>query len=172
MQQSSVTGQRIFAICVLLIAVTLLFFADSELKWKKNVDFHRQPGFWSIIGLSGMAFFSTLELIMPPWKMEIPAYFHWKSWLFNWFGPLEFAAYFLIYVYLVPKLGYLPTTLLVFPLLVLRVGYRERKYLAYSWIVGIVIVVLFKTFLQVKIPGGELYSIFPDAIRNFLILRM
>ncbi len=44
--------------------------------------------------------------------------------------------------------------------------------MAYSWIVGIAVVVLFKSILQVKIPGGEIYSIFPEAIRNFLILRL
>jgi len=172
MQQTSVTGQRIFAICILLLAITLLFFADTELKWKKNADFHKQPGFWSIIALSGMVFFSAAQLLMPPWKMVKPAYFRWQAWLINWLGPIEYAVYFLIYVYLVPKLGYLPTTLLMFPLLVLRAGYRERRYLAYSWIVGIFIVLLFKTFLQVKIPGGEIYSMFPESIRNFMILRL
>ena len=172
MQQSNETGQRIFAICVLLIAVTLLFFADTELKWKKNADFHKQPGFWSIIALSGMVVFSAMQLLLPPWKLEKPEFFRWKSWLQEWFGPVEFAIYFLIYVWLVPKIGYLPATLVVFPLLILRAGYRERRFYVYSWIVGIAVVVLFKSILQVKIPGGEIYAIFPESIRNFLILRL
>ena len=172
MQQSNQTGQRIFAICILLIAVTLLFMADTELKWKKNADFHKQPGFWSIIALSAMAAFSALQLMLPPWKLRMPADFQWKPWLQAWFGPVEYAIYFLVYVWLVPLIGYLPATLLVFPLLVLRAGYRERKYLAFSWIVGIAVVVLFKSILQVKIPGGEFYSVFPEAVRNFLVLRL
>ena len=150
----------------------MLLFADTELKWKKGASFHLQPGFWSIIALSGMAMFALVQLAQPPWKFSKPAYFDWWLWLRTWFGPIEFVAYFLIYVYLVPWLGYLPSTLLVFPLLVLRAGYRGRKYLFLSWLVGLVIVILFKSLLQVKIPGGELYSLFPDAIRNFLILRL
>ena len=172
MQISSQTGNRIFAACVLLLAVTLLLFADTELKWKTNTSFHLQPGFWSIIALSGMAFFAIVQLVQPPWKIEKPVHFDWLRWAHNWLGPVEYAVYFLVYVYLVPWLGYLPSTLLVFPLLVLRAGYRGRKYLAMSWIVGLAIVILFKSLLQVKIPGGELYSIFPDAIRNFLVLRL
>ena len=171
-RSNDLSGERIFAICVLLVAVVLLLFADTELKWKKNAGFHLQPGFWSIVALSGMAIFAALRLALPPWAIKKPRYFDWRIWLQNWFGPVEFALYFLIYVYLVPRLGYLPSTLLVFPLLILRAGYRGRKALAMSWIVGIVIVVLFKSFLQVKIPGGELYSVFPDAIRNFLVLRL
>jgi hypothetical protein len=171
MQHSSATGQRIFAICVLLIAITLLFFADTELKWKKGASFHLQSGFWSVLALSGMVFFAVLQLLQRPWKLARPAYFDWWQWARLWFGPIEYLVYFLIYVYLVPWLGYLPSTLLVFPLLVLRAGYSSRKYLVLSWIVGIVIVVLFKTLLQVKIPGGELYALFPDALRNFLVLR-
>jgi hypothetical protein len=172
MQDTSHTGQRIFAICVLLCAITLLFFADTELKWKRNASFHVQPGFWSIMAISGMAIFAIIQLVMSPWKFTRPVGFDSWQWLRNWFGPVEFVAYFLIYVYLVPWLGYLPSTLLVFPLLVIRAGYRGFKYLAYSWIVGLFIVILFKSLLQVKIPGGELYSIFPDAIRNFLVLRL
>jgi hypothetical protein len=172
MQQSSDTGQRIFALCVLLLALTLLLFADSELKWKPRAPFHLQPGFWSVVTLSGMALFAVLRLLQPPWKMALPDWFYARGWLYDWFGPLEYAAYFLAYVYLVPWLGYLPATLLVFPLLVWRAGYRGRRYLVLSWVVGIVIVVLFKSLLQVKIPGGELYSVFPDALRNFLVLRL
>ncbi len=81
-------------------------------------------------------------------------------------------AWFLLYVYLVPRLGYLPSTLLVFPLLVLRAGYRGWRYVGLAWLVGIAIVVLFKSLLQVKIPGGEIYGLLPDAIRNFLVLRL
>jgi hypothetical protein len=171
MQDSSHTAQRFFAVCVLILAITLLLFADTELKWKKGASFHLQPGFWSVVALSGMLFFALLKIAQPPWKIQKPDFINWKNSARDWFGPLEFASYFLVYVYLVPWLGYLPSTLLVFPLLVLRAGYRSGKYLALSWVVGIVIVVLFKSLLQVKIPGGELYGLFPEAIRNFLVLR-
>ena len=172
MSDSPPISQRVFALCALLLAVTLLSLADTELKWKRDASFYLQPGFWSIIALSGMGLFSLASLAQPPWKRHKLPHFNGALWMRDWFGPAEFVVYFLAYVYLVPRLGYLPSTMLVFPLLVLRTGYRGRKYLALSWIVGIAIVVLFKSLLQVKIPGGEWYSLFPDAIRNFLVLRL
>lgn len=121
-----------------------------------------------------MALFSLLGL-MPPWQRAAAIVQNdsaaRREWVYHWLGPVEYALYFLFYVYLVPRLGYLPSTLLVFPLLVFRAGYRERKYFALSWVVGVVIVVLFKSLLQVKIPGGEIYSLLPDGIRNFWIQR-
>lgn len=172
MSPTNANRQRIFAIGVLLVAVILLLFADTELRWKKGAAFHLQPGFWSVLALAGMAGFALAQLAMPPWRWARQVYFDFGAWLRDWFGPVEYMAWFLLYVYLVPRLGYLPSTLLVFPLLVLRAGYRGWRYVGLAWIVGIVIVVLFKSLLQVKIPGGEIYGLFPDAIRNFLVLRL
>ena len=36
--------------------------------------------------------------------------------------------------------------------------------------VGLFTVVLFKSLLQVKIPGGAVYEFLPGALRNFMIL--
>jgi len=33
-------------------------------------------------------------------------------------------------------------------------------------------VVVFKSFLQVKIPGGQLYEFLPDGIRNFMLVYL
>ena len=35
---------------------------------------------------------------------------------------------------------------------------------------SVVVVVLFKSLLQVKIPGGAVYNLLPDAARNFMTL--
>ena len=125
-----------------------------------------------MVALAGMAVFAALALFQKTTGPGGPAteltQLQWPRFLRRWFGVAEYGLYFLIYVYLVPRLGYLPATLLVFPLLTLRVGYRSRKMVVYSWVVGLGIVLLFKSLLQVKIPGGKIYAIFPEAIRSFM----
>ena len=39
-------------------------------------------------------------------------------------------------------------------------------------LLAVCIVVAFKAFLAVRIPGGAVYDIFPQAIRNFLVIYL
>ena len=167
---------RGFCGALLALSCALLALAHGQLKWLAATGFYKQPGFWSVLALSGMALFTLLALwcerdtaLDAPAKKPAPRA---ESWWREWFGPAEYAVYFLCYVYAVPRIGYLPATLLAFPLLALRLGYRNRKMLGAAWATGIVIVVLFKSVLQVKIPGGALYAFFPDAVRNFFLLYL
>ena len=88
---------------------------------------------------------------------------------FNWMRTLEYAAYFLIYVTIIPWLGYLPSTLIFCFFLTLRVGYRNIKFLGWSLGGAFLIVLIFKTFLQVKLPAGALYDLFPGVIGKIMI---
>ena len=56
-------------------------------------------------------------------------------------------------------------------LLSLRAGYRDRRVLGGMALFGVAVVVVFKSLLRVSIPGGALYELFPEAIRNFLIVN-
>lgn len=163
--------RRLFSLAALSAACGLLWHADSQLKWIDGAGFHLQPGFWPVLALAGMAVFAAPGLFRKRSSPASapPAPTPWRRLLREWFGPAEYAAYFLVYVYLVPRLGYLPATLLGFALLTLRAGYRGWRMVAYSQVAGISIVLLFKSGLQVKIPGGKIYAWFPDALRNFLI---
>ena len=76
------------------------------------------------------------------------------------------------YVWIVPVVGYLPTTVLFTNLLTIRMGYREKKVYIAATIMAIFIVVLFKGFLSVKIPGGQWYEYLPDGVRNFMLLYL
>jgi hypothetical protein len=38
-------------------------------------------------------------------------------------------------------------------------------------LVALAVVVVFKSFLSVKIPGGAIYEYLPDALRSFFILN-
>jgi len=71
----------------------------------------------------------------------------------------------------VPIIGYLLATLIFMPLLVFRAGYREKRLLLLSMIIGLTIVVVFKSFLSVKIPGGMIYEYLPDAMRSFMLIN-
>jgi len=194
---------RIFAACALALAGALLAQADAQLKWVAGVGLHRQPGFWSVVALAGMAVFALLMLFQrrapvadfapdidesaaqpdatsteqdstpspSPAPSSSPSPSQVRPWQ-AWFGALEYAGYFLLYVAAVPRLGYLPATLLALPLLTWRLGYRAPRMLIISALFGVTVVVLFKSLLQVKIPGGSAYELLPAAARNFMILYL
>ena len=103
------------------------------------------------------------------------------AWLFThwvdrrefkiWLSVFEWAGWFLAYVALVPILGYLPMTLLFAPMLTWRIGYRDRLMLWISIGFALFVVLVFKSFLQVKIPGAAIYEYLPSALRSFFILN-
>ena len=82
---------------------------------------------------------------------------------------MEYAAWFVVYDFAVPYAGYLPTTLVFSLLLVLRVGYRSRTMLLWTLVSAVCIVVLFKTFLQVKLPAGQIYDSLPGGLRLIML---
>jgi hypothetical protein len=43
--------------------------------------------------------------------------------------------------------------------------------MTYAACIGFSIVVIFKSFLEVKIPGGAIYELLPNALRSFFILN-
>jgi len=43
--------------------------------------------------------------------------------------------------------------------------------ITYAAGIGFCIVVIFKSFLEVKIPGGVIYEFLPNVLRNFFILN-
>ena len=75
----------------------------------------------------------------------------------------------MVYVFLVPMAGYLPSTIIFAVLLCYRVGYRSFRSLLAAALVATTVVVVFKSFLQVKVPGGQVYEMLPDSIRSFML---
>ena len=73
------------------------------------------------------------------------------------------------YVVAVPYVGYLPSTIFFAVILTWRMGYRSRKMLVIAALTAVAIVVTFKSFLQVRVPGGLLYEQLPDGIRSFML---
>ena len=167
-------GDTFFAFVLALTAFLLLSQIGEQTKWIKGLDLLQQPRFWPALCLIGMSIFATGYLatsMIERNRQGLYPFFPTEE-LLNWVRPVEYVAYFMLYVFAVPFLGYLPATILLCPLLCLRAGYRDGKILLLSVIVAVVIVVVFKTMLQVKIPGGQAYDLLPAAMRNFMIINL
>ena len=153
---------------MLFFAALLLSQTPSETRWVAKTDFFAQPRFWPAVGLTVMVVFGALHLYGLPWRR-----FRRADWIEarKWATVLEFAVWFMGYVFAVPVVGYLPSTLVFVPLLARRLGYRSGKMMLASILFAFVTVAVFKSLLEVKIPGGMLYEYLPGAIRSFFILN-
>jgi len=162
-------GQALFAIVFLVASTLLLSQIGSETKWAKGTQFFAQPRFWPAVSLVGMVLFGGLHL----WKLPRRGFqrvdvTEWKTWFFA----IEYVLWFLTYVLLVPILGYLPMTIALMLALCYRLGYRTRLMLWVAVVFAVAVVVLFKSFLSVKIPGAAIYEYLPGALRSFFILNL
>ena len=83
---------------------------------------------------------------------------------------LEFVFYFVSYTLLVPYLGYLLSTVLLGLFLPWRLGYRSRTWMIRSLCSSLAIVIIFRSFLQIKTPVSIwLYDQLPSAFRGFML---
>ena len=162
-------GQLPFAVGFLAVSALLAALLWDQTVWKDGKDLFSQARFWPAVGVFGMVGFTAAHLWHLPRKR-----FTRPDWIEgrNWLTVLEFVGWFLAYVWLVPLIGYLPVTLAFAAALTWRMGYRSRKMMWISLAFGLAVVLLFKAFLQVKIPGAALYEILPGGLRNFFILYL
>ena len=161
-------GDLVFAVLFLLFSVFLLSQLGEQAQWSKRGKLVAQPAFWPAVSLIGMVIFALLHCLGSVLSQRIPGRLREVAF---WCRSAEYALWFLAYVWLVPVLGYVFSTVLFMPLLAFRVGYREPRWLGLSALIGLVIVVLFKSFLSVKIPGAAWYESLPDSIRSFMLLN-
>ena len=159
-------GDIVFAWVFFALSVWLLSQIADQTAYRAGSKLVAQPRFWPAVSLSGMCFFASLHLIGSVFSERING--RWKEVLL-WVSALEFAAWFIAYAYVVPIIGYLPATILVSILLVARAGYRNRRVFISALGMAFVIVLLFKTFLQVKLPAGRIYEVLPDGIRQIML---
>jgi len=162
------SGDFLFALIFFLISATLISQFPEQIKWFKKTKLTSQPALWSAIGLLGMTCFGLVHFIL---KFRTTNLKPELDEGIAWIKSLEYAGWFLIYVIVVPIIGYLLATIIVAPCLTYRIGYRDKKMVAYSILTGFSIVLIFKTFLEVKIPGGAIYEFLPNAMRTFMILN-
>jgi len=164
-------AEIVFGILSFAAALLLLTQIGTETSWLDGRPFVRQPAFWPTVAIVGMTVFGVFELWSAGRALRRGSAEEIGPEVLKWFAALEYLAWFLAYVWVVPVLGYLPTTILFCAALAYRLGYRSRRALLAAVLTGIVTVVIFKTLLSVKIPGGLVYEYLPDAVRNVMILR-
>ena len=89
----------------------------------------------------------------------------------SWLRAFEYFGWFMLYVYATPFIGYLAATVLFMVALTWRAGYRDRRLTLAAVAAAFAIVLIFKSFLGVKIPGGAVYEFLPDSVRSFMIIN-
>ena len=163
-----VRGQILFAIGFFLLSAFLLSQIYNQTDWKDGKEFFSQPRFWPAVSLIGMVVFGLGHIYM------LPRHRPQRSDRFEairWSRSLEWVGWFLAYVVLVPKLGYLPMSVAFAVAMAWRLGYRSPRMLWISAGFGVAVVVIFKMWLEVKIPGAAIYDYLPDGIRTFFIIN-
>ena len=163
-----IRGQLIFALLFLTLSILLISQLGDQTKWIKKTKFAAQPRLWPMIALTGMVFFTGLHLWRLPRRRILNVDLQEAK---RWLQVNEYCIWFIAYVWVVPNLGYLISTLIFLPALAYRAGYHNKKMMTYATCIGFSIVVIFKSFLEVKIPGGTIYELLPNAMRSFFILN-
>lgn len=157
-------GDLVFAVAFLIFSGFLASRLGDQVTWTSGTRFTMQPAFWPTVSVIAMTVFAALHWIGSICSPRIPG--RWEEVWF-WFRALEYGTWFIAYVLLVPKLGYLVASVLFTVVLLLRVGYRGWVPLSAGVALATVTVVLFRAVLQVKVPSGALYEYLPGAIRSF-----
>lgn len=160
-------GSLLFMAAFCVFSIVLVLYLGDQTKFSDKGKFFAQPRVWPAIGVVGMAIFSALH-VLQKYRASAPGGVAEAAF---WLRGLEYVAWFMVYVTIVPVIGYLPATILFTVALALRLGYRKPTTLLAAAGTGLAIVLVFKTFLSVKIPGGAVYEYLPAGVRNFMILN-
>ncbi len=159
-------GDLVFAWFILALSVFLLTQIFQQTDFKNSGKLVAQPRFWPAVSLIGMTGFAALHLFGSALSERIEG--RWKEVLL-WGSAFEYAGWFIAYAMSVPIIGYLPATLIVAVALTLRAGFRSRTAFISAASAALFIVLLFKTFLQVKLPSGQIYEALPDGLRQIML---
>lgn len=159
-------GDVVFAFVFLACAVFLLMQLDEQTQIVKRTKWFAQPSLWPMIALWAMVVFGFLHWLSS--AMSLRRHGRWTEVAF-WLRSFEYVFYFLVYVKAVPLLGYLPATVIFAVFLAIRTGFRDAKGIGCAALFGVCVTVIFRAFLQVKIPAGALYEYLPDTVRAFAL---
>lgn len=161
-------GDLIFACGFMALSLVLLALLPVQTQWVARTRLYAQPAFWPGVAIIAMVLFGAGHLLGGLLSERRPG---WQAEVAGWARSLEFAGWFLVYVWLVPKGGYLPVTVVFCCALAWRLGYRSWRWMGIATAFALSVVVVFKSFLQVKIPAGAVYDHLPDGIRTFVMVH-
>lgn len=165
-------GEFAFTLFLTVAAIVLLSLITEETKFYKRLKLPTQPGFWPAIGLGGMLLCGTI-LSFTGWRQWKKARSSSDDIAEIMFVARagEFMLWFMVYVWITPWTGYLFSTVVFMVCLAWRAGYRNGRMMLISGGIGVGIVVLFKSFLSVKIPSGAVYELLPPALQSFMAIN-
>ncbi len=167
--QNRSRGDLYFASFFLAAALLLLSRIGTETSWVEGAQFFSQPRFWPAVSLLGMTSFALAYFLGSVCSGRDKEDFRE---VILWLRSIEYALWFMAYVLAVPLFGYLFCTVIFACALSWRAGYRDKRTFMIAGAISVIIVTIFKGLLSVKIPGGQLYEYFPDAMRSFMILYL
>ena len=164
------SGQVIFVVCGLLVSILLLSQIGSQTAWNVRArTIAAQPRLWPAIALVSMVVGFGLH-----WRLmrrRRPSALDWGE-ARRWVEPLEYLGWFILYVLAVPRLGFLPMSLVFACALCWRLGYRSGGALAVAAAFAVAVTVVFKGLLGVNIPGGQIYELLPASLRSFALVYL
>ncbi|MEQ6247590.1 tripartite tricarboxylate transporter TctB family protein [Sulfitobacter sp. HNIBRBA3233] len=160
-------GDLLVAALSLAFALFLAVNLPGQTTWVARVQLFAQPAFWPTVAVAAMVLFSALHLIGALVSERIPG--RWAE-VGECLKAVEYVVWFMVYVLLVPWLGYLPSTIAFTLLLTYRLGYRGMRWSLAALALAVGVVVVFKSGLQVRIPSGALYELLPTGpLRTFVM---
>ncbi|MEM9318950.1 MAG: tripartite tricarboxylate transporter TctB family protein [Pseudomonadota bacterium] len=160
-------GLIVFVAVSLGLVLLLITQIGSQTIWSEDArNFAGQPRLWPAIGLAVMAFGFGLHLLRM--RHRRPNRLDWME-ARRWLEPAEYAGWFMIYVFTVPIIGFLPMSITFACALVWRLGYRGKPPFILAAIFAVATAILFKTLLSVNIPGGQIYRFLPGELRSFFL---
>lgn len=158
-------GELLFCMAFLVFGGVLLALIGQETTWLNGKGLAAQPRTWPAISLGGMFLFALVNWYRASKVMRTPGRWQEAS---VWIRSIEYMGWYLVYVFSVPVIGYLLATLIFCLSLTWRVGYRSRLMFISAAGFAVFVVLFFKTFLNVKIPGGAIYDLLPEGLRYIM----
>ena len=192
-------GDLVFSVAMVVIALFFLTFFFTQTGWEDRKLRANMARYWMdqfgitspedrparlgrILKQSWIAPLACLIVLVPAavWNLygSLRAY-RWRARfrlpngvayeLTQWARALEFVAWFIAYTLLVPVLGYLVSTLLLGTALPWRLGYRGARWMGICLGSSFVIVLVFRTGLQIRTPVNIwLYDQLPQSAGTFM----
>lgn len=166
-------GEVFFACCCFAAAVILLAFIGDQTRWFKGMAAALQPRFMPAVSLTLLCVFSGLFLAQAlsarrragaAAGLPVPG-----DELLMWLRPLEFGAYFTAYAWFITIAGYLAATVIFTVLMGVRMNYRRPRDMVLFAAGAVIIVLVFKTGLQVRLPSGAVYEHLPGGLGPFMM---
>ena len=157
-------GEILFSALMIIFGGLLLAALPWQTSWIDGRELAAQPRLWPALSLGGLIVFAAMHFTLRLQVTRTPG--RWKEGL-AWILSLEYVAYYMVYVWAIPLIGYLLATIVFCVLLTYRIGYRGKAlWIAFAF--ALFVVLTFKTGFNVKIPGGAIYDFAPEGLRYYL----